>query len=76
MKNKLLIYSLITIPVLLFGYIYINYFLDDYRWIFLAIAVFFFYKKMIDFFVFKFKTGILNQELFKFFIPFYSSFRK
>lgn len=76
MKNKLLTYSLITIPVLFFGYVYINYFLDDYRWVFLAIAVFYFYKKIIDFLAIKFKSGIPNQELFKIFIPFYSSFRK
>ena len=74
MKKKIILLLIITIPFVFLIYYYLNFAIDDYRWIFIILIFFYVYRKSID--IISFKSNLDFKEILKFYIPFYSYFKK
>ncbi len=65
---------MIIISIVLFAYSLYHYNIDDYKWLFIAILSYYFLKKSID--ILRIKVELSNYDCMRYYIPFYSYFRK
>jgi len=74
MDRRYVFYGVIISLIALFAYSLYHYNREDYKWLFVAVLSYYFLKKTID--ILRLKVELSNYECVRYYIPFYSYFRK
>ncbi len=74
MNRKYIFYGLTMSLIILLAYSLYHFNAEQYYWLFVAVLSYYFLKKTID--ILRLKTDLSNNQYLRYYIPFYSYFRK